>query len=198
MRSIIKTIFIILLIIGISGIAHADGHKWKIDPAHAGIYFSIDHIFSKVKGHFQDFEGQIFFDPNNLKGSSAVFNVKVKSINTYNSKRDGHLQSDDFFSAKKYPEMRFESSSVSHVDGNQYMLEGIMTIKDVSRNVKLPVTFLGAKTNPVNPKQEVAGFEANLTINRFDYHVGSGKFYEMGVVGKDVDIMITIEATRKK
>ena len=184
--------------LSISSIAQADAPQWKIDPPHAGIYFSIDHILTKVKGQFQDFEGQIFFDPDNLEESRAVFRVKVNSINTNNTKRDGHLQSDDFFSAKRYPEMRFESSSITHVNGNQYVLNGTMTIKDVSRKIKLPITFFGTKANPFDPKQDVAGFEARMTIDRFDYNVGNGKFLELGVVGKEVDILITIEATRKK
>jgi polyisoprenoid-binding protein YceI len=198
MKKTSRYILIISLIISISSIAQADVPQWRIDPAHAGIYFSIDHIFSKVKGYFQDFEAQIFFDPDNLAESRAVFTVKVNSINTNNTKRDGHLQSDDFFSAKKYPEMRFESSSITHDNGNQYVLNGTMTIKDVSKKIKLPFTFFGTKPTPFDPKQEVTGFEARMTIDRFDYNVGNGKFLELGVVGKEVDIFITIEATRKK
>ena len=148
MKKIVHYIFIITLVIGVGSLAYAEAPKWKIDPAHAGIYFSIDHIFSKVKGHFKDFDAEIYFDPDNLDQSRAAFTVKVNSIDTNNTKRDGHLQSDDFFSAKKYPEMRFESSAVSHLGGNLYMVDGTMTIKDVSRNVKLPFTFLGTQANP--------------------------------------------------
>ncbi len=89
------------MVLGVSGMAYSEAPKWKIDPAHAGIYFSIDHIFSKVKGHFNDFDAEIYFDPNNLEQSRADFSVKVDSIDTNNTKRDGHLQSDDFFSGKK-------------------------------------------------------------------------------------------------
>ena len=87
MKKTIKYILIISFMLSISSIAQADAPQWKIDPAHAGVYFSINHIFSKVKGYFQDFEGQIFFDPDNLGESRAVFRVKVNSINTNNTKR---------------------------------------------------------------------------------------------------------------
>jgi len=188
--------FTISLLLGVSSMAYAEAPKWKIDPAHAGIYFSIDHIFSKVKGHFNDFDAEIYFDPNNLEQSRAIFTVKVNSIDTNNTKRDGHLQSDDFFSAKKYPNMRFESAAVTHSSDKRYMVDGTMTIKDVSRKVKLPFTFLGIKPNPFNPKQEVAGFELSMTIDRFDYNVGNGKFLDLGVVGKYVDVVISLELTR--
>jgi polyisoprenoid-binding protein YceI len=126
----------------------------------------------------------------------GLYKVKVSSIDTNNTKRDGHLQSDDFFSVKKYPNMRFESSAVTHSGDNNYILEGTMTIKDVSRSVKLPFKFLGIKPSPFNPKQEVAGFELSMTIDRLDYNVGNGKFLGLGVVGKYVDVLITLELTR--
>jgi polyisoprenoid-binding protein YceI len=44
----------------------------------------------------------------------------------------------------------------------------------------------------------VAGFDTRFNINRLDFHVGDGKFHKMGVVGKDVDILISLEAVRKK
>jgi polyisoprenoid-binding protein YceI len=54
------------------------------------------------------------------------------------------------------------------------------------------------KENPLKPKQLVAGFEAKFTIDRLQYHVGPGKYYEMGVIGKDVDVTITLEVLRDK
>ncbi len=198
MKKLIQgSIILTLLLILIAG-AHASAPQWKVDPAHSGIYFSIDHIYSKTQGFFEEYEGDIRFDPNNLKQSSFAFKVKVKSIDTNNSKRDGHLQSDDFFSAKKYPEMRFDSTSIMHVKGNEYVVDGTISIKDVQKKIKLPFTFFGTKTHPFNPKQDVAGFETRMTLDRLEYNVGGGKFYKMGVVGKDVDVLITVEAVKDK
>ena len=35
-----------------------------------------------------------------------------------------------------------------------------------------------------------------MTIERLEYNVGNGKFFKMGIVDKDVDVLITVEATR--
>lgn len=198
MNKILKNTIIALFLITSYTTVHAQAPNWKIDPAHSGIYFSINHIYSKVNGYFGDFKGRIDFDPNNLGKSVFEFTVKVKSINTNNTKRDNHLLSNDFFSAKKYPEMRFKSASIKHAGQNQYEVEGTMTIKDVSRKIKVPFTFFGSKTHPFDPKQEVAGFEALMTIDRLVFNVGSGKFLKLGVVGRETNVMITIEATRAK
>jgi len=193
-----KRILLMLLCLFILGQTQAVAHEWKVDTVHTGILFEIKHIYSTVRGHFSDFTGDVFFDPDNLEKSKFDFSVTVDSIDTDNDKRDNHLRSDDFFGAKKYPVMTFKSSRVSHAVGNKYILEGKMTIKDVSKNITLEFIYWGQKENPFNKKEMVAGFDSRLKIDRLDYTVGNGKFYDMGVVGKDVDILITLEAIRNK
>ena len=178
--------------------AYASAPEWKIDPAHSGIYFSIDHIYSSVKGFFPDFEGDIKFDPSNLDESRFAFNVKVRSIDTNNGKRDGHLLSDEFFDAKKFPEMSFESKSIKHLEANNYQVVGTMTVKDVSKTITLPFIYFGFKQHPLQPKLDVAGFETRMVIDRLAYNVGNGKYYKMGVVGKEVDVLISLETTRER
>mgnify|MGYP001056375542 FL=1 len=178
--------------------AHAAAPSWSVDKAHSNIYFGIQHIYSTVKGVFNDFTGDIRFDPDNLGGSRFDFTVQVESIDTNITKRDNHLLSGDFFDAGKYPEMTFKSAAIKHLGGNGYSVEGALTVKDVSRTIAVPFTYFGTTANPFNPKQLVAGFEARMTIDRLQYHVGAGKFYDMGVVGKEVDILITIETVRDK
>lgn len=198
MRKSMHVIFIIVAVWMFAFNAHATVPEWTIDKAHSGIYFGIQHIYSTVKGSFDEFDGKIRFDPGNLDQSRFDFTVVIKSINTKNTKRDGHLLSGEFFDAKNYPEMTFRSSAVKHLEGERYAVTGTLAIKDVSQTVTIPFTYFGSKPNPFNPKQVVAGFEAPMTIDRIKYHVGNGKFLQMGVVGKDAKILISIEATRDK
>lgn len=197
MKRNIYVIFILTLLFSVTTNSYAAAPQWKIDPAHSGIYFGVTHIYATVEGFFNEFEGLIEFDPANLKESRFDFSVTVKSINTNNSKRDGHLQSGDFFDVGKYPQMTFTSTSITHTSGDRYDVDGVLSIKDVSQNVTVPVTFFGTKPHPANPKLQVAGFEARMNIDRLAYHVGSGKFYQMGLVGKEVNVLISIEATRE-
>lgn len=198
MKKSVYIVLAIVILIVMSASVHASPTDWKIDPAHSGVYFRVNHIYSSVNGFFPEFEGDIKFDPANLKESKFIFKVNVKSVNTNNGKRDGHLLSDEFFAAKAYPQMSFESQSIMHQQGNQYVAQGIMKIKDVSKKIDLPFTYFGKKQNPVNAKQEVAGFEAKMTIDRLAYHVGNGKFMKMGVVGQEVDVLVSVEATHDK
>lgn len=194
--SILVVVFSLILIGGNQ--IHAAVPEWKFDPDHSRFYFTIDHIYSKVIGYFEDFSGTFYFDPDNLEKSKINIEIKAKSINTNIRKRDNHLRSDDFFEVKKYPLITFESKSISLKEGNQYDVQGDLTIKDVTKSLVLPLTYFGTRDNPLQKGEVVAGFETRFSLNRLDYHVGSGKFYQMGVVGKNVDITVSLEMLRQK
>ena len=197
-----KTLVMLIAVISLAFFAaqqaQAAAPEWKFDTAHSRFYFDIDHTYAKVRGLFEDFSGTFRFDPDNLKESRIDVDIKTKSINTNITKRDNHLRSDDFFAVRKYPVMTFKSTSITHVKDNQYTLAGDLTIKDVTKTVVLPMTYLGMRENPLQTGQMVAGFDIRFTIDRLEYHVGSGKFYQMGVVDKDVDIIATLEVVRDK
>jgi len=198
MKTIYKRIALFLFVLLFTAHAYAAAPQWEVDSAHTSIYFTVKHIYSSVRGYFSDFKGSVVFSPDDLAGSHFDFEVDVKSINTGNSKRDGHLNSADFFDSGKYPKMTFKSTAVKHVKDDQYIIEGKMTVKDVTQTVLVPFTFFGVTAHPFDKKSEVAGFEGRLTIDRLAYHVGGGKFYDMGVVGKNVDVLITMEVIRQK
>lgn len=171
---------------------------WNLDKAHSNFYFSVDHIFSKTRGHFEDYSGTIKFDPNNLADSKIVFEIQVDSINTYNGKRDKHLLSEDFFNEPDFPVMRFESSEITASGNSNYNVKGTFTVKGKEYDMTLPLTFAGVKDHPMMKNTLVAGFNGSVTIDRLKHGVGTGKFYEAGVVGKDVDITVSLEVLNQK
>lgn len=193
-----KKLILIATALFVLGPATVMASAWKVDPPHSSIRFEIKHIYATVSGRFADFSGQVLFDPASPGKSKFDFTVKVDSINTGNAKRDNHLRSPDFFDATKYPEMVFESTRVQKKDDHTYVLEGNMTVKDVTKDVKLEMTYWGQKQNPLDKKVMVSGFDIRFKIDRLGYHVGGGKFFKMGVVGKEVSVFISLEMIRKK
>ena len=191
-------ILISLSLFPIADAAFAEADNWKIDSVHSNVYFDIRHIYATVRGRFEDFSGTINFDPENLAQSSVTFEVDTKSINTGIPNRDNHLRSEEFFAVNAYPVMTFKSSGVSQKQGDQFMLAGDLTIKDKTKRVTVPFTYLGIRENPLKKGQMVAGFETRFTIDRLEYGVGSGKFFKMGAVGNQVDILITLEVLKNK
>ena len=176
----------------------ANARIWEIDKEHTNFYFSVDHIYSKVQGRFKDYEGKIIFDPDNLDSSEISFEIKVKSVDTGLSKRDRHLRSKDFFDSSKYPLMTFTSKNFSKAGENTYTVSGTLTIKDVTSEIEFPLTYAGSSDHPFLKNTEVAGFNGRLSLDRLAYNVGTGHYYEIGAVGKTVDILVTIEVLGKK
>ena len=195
-----KTKFFLLAILAFTLIfsrgALAAAEKWDVDKAHSAVYFDINHTFATVRGQFEEFSATVRFDPENMSMSSVSFNVSTKSVNTGITQRDNHLRSEEFFEVNNFPSMTFQSTGLKQKEGNQYTLEGKLSIKGITKEVAVPLTYLGKRENPFKPGQMVAGFEARFSIDRLDYQVGTGKFLEMGVIGNKVDILVALEVLK--
>lgn len=184
----------VVLLISVGQTVQAAARSWEIDKVHTNFYFQINHIYAKVNGRFSDFSGEVKFDPKNLAESRFFFEIRPDSISTEIAKRDKHLQSADFFDSEKYPLMTFESVKITDMGNSLYNVLGKFTVKGQTYDLTLPLTFEGIKNHPALNDKEVIGFNGDVTIDRLAYKIGTGKFYEMGLVGKDVHILVTLEA----
>ena len=196
MKKTVARSVIIVSMLCISVFAFAEAEIWEIDKAHSNIYFDVRHTYATVRGQFDEFSGMLRFDPDNLAVSSVRFEISTKSINTRIPKRDNHLRSEEFFAVNRYPAMTFQSIGVKQKAGNHYTLEGNLTIKGKTHKVAMPFTYFGVRENPLKKGQMVAGFETRFSIDRLEYLVGQGKYFEMGVIGRNVDILITLEVLK--
>jgi polyisoprenoid-binding protein YceI len=176
----------------------ARAQQWQLDPDHTRFFFAIQHIYATVRGEFADFTGDVAFDPAHPEQSHFILVVKTASVNTNIGKRDTHLRSGDFFDTGKYPQMTFRSSKVTKTGDNHYRVDGVLTIKDVSKQMPLEFIYHGQKDSPLMPGKIVAGLDTTFTLDRLAFHVGDEKFYKMGAVGKDVEVQITMELLRDK
>lgn len=200
MVSTIKTMVFAVAITALStfSVNAQDATMWKVDKSHTSVNFSINHFFSSVPGNFTDFDGVIHFDPNNLKGSKADFSVAINSINTDDAKRDKHLQSKDFFDATTYPKMSFQSTKFEKKSSKEYLIHGKLSIKNVTKNVTLPMKITGEMEHPMMKGTIILGVAIDTTIDRTDYGVGTGDWAATMVVGDEVKIHIPMELNRMK
>lgn len=167
---------------------------YKIDPAHSEVFFQVRHLVTKVRGRFSDFEGTITYDEANPAASSVNFSIKTASIDTNVSDRDTHLRSADFFSAEEHPTLTFRSKKITKKGGDSYDVVGDLSMRGTTKEITLPVTFLGNATDPWGGKR--VGFEAETTVNRKDYGLNWNAALETGgfLVGDDVKINLSIQA----
>jgi polyisoprenoid-binding protein YceI len=173
--------------------------NWELDKSHSGVKFTVEHlVISEVEGSFKIFNGTLASPSPDFTNSKIDFAVDVNSINTDDEKRDAHLKSDDFFNAEKFPAMKFTSTSFKKIKGNAYVLEGNLTIRDVTKKVRFAVMYGGTIKDPWGNTK--AGFKASTTINRKDYGLKWGALTETGsaVVGEEVKMLINVEFAQAK
>jgi polyisoprenoid-binding protein YceI len=169
---------------------------FTVDPAHSEVTFQIRHLVTQVRGRFNDFSGTVQMDPKNLPSSSVEFQIKAASIDTNQPDRDKHLRSADFFDVEKYPEITFKSKSIKPAGKDKYDVTGTLTMHGVSKEVTLPVTYLGQASMKGGAR---AGFETATTLDRKDYGIVWNRALDTGgaLLGDDVKVEINLETMKK-
>jgi polyisoprenoid-binding protein YceI len=171
---------------------------YSIDPWHTNIGFRVRHMgLAIVLGEFTDYTATINYFPNDITKSSVQFIAKVASLDTGVKLRDDHLRSADFFDVDKYPEMTFRSTRIDRKNEKAFIAYGDLTIKNVTKQIALPVEFYGAIKD--SQGQTRLGGSATLTINRLHYGIKWSQVLDNGslVVDNNVQIELQFEALRQ-
>jgi polyisoprenoid-binding protein YceI len=171
---------------------------YTIDKNHSDVSFTIRHFASRVRGRFADFSGAVAVDSAKPEDSSVTFTIKTASIDTNNADRDNHLRTPDFFDAAKNPEITFKSTKMTPTGKDKYDVTGTLTMRGVSKEITLPVTYLGSMKDPGG--NDRASFELSTKLNRKDYGINWNKALDNGgfMLSDDVDVTISLETVKKK
>ncbi|MBM2616833.1 YceI family protein [Actinoplanes sp. LDG1-06] len=170
---------------------------YDLDAAHKRVGFVARHLMvSKVRGQFADASAVITIGEDPLQ-SSVTASINTASIETGQTDRDNHLRSGDFFESEKYPTMDFRSTGIKSHAGAEFVLDGELTIKGVTKPVELTVEFEGAGQSPYG--FAVFGFSATAEIDREDWGLTWNMALESGgvMVSKKIKIEIEGEAIRR-
>jgi polyisoprenoid-binding protein YceI len=179
------------------GMVRVPAGTWRVDPNHSSVAFEVKHMMiATVRGRFSDFDGELEAAEDDPTKSRARGTVKVASIDTGNPDRDAHLRSPEFFDADRYPEMRFESTSVRHVHNGHYLVVGDLTIKDHTKEVEVDAMVEGAGEDPWG--NERVGISIRGVINRTEFGLTWQQKAPTGalLVGEEVTILIDVSAIR--
>ena len=172
--------------------------KWKVDPVHSEIQFQVKHLMiTTITGYFKEFNLEVETDGDDFtKASKILFTADINSISTNNAQRDAHLKSPDFFSAEQYSQLRFEGKSFRKY-GEDYILYGDLTIRNITRPIKVKVEYGGIITDPWG--QTRAGFTVDGKINRKDFELMWDAVTEAGqvVVSNEIKIQCAIELVKQ-
>jgi polyisoprenoid-binding protein YceI len=141
---------------------------WALDTNHSSVGFAVRHLgVSKVRGHFREFDVGLVVGPT-LTESSLEATIQTASVDTGNPDRDAHVRTADLLDVAQRPTMVFRSTSITEArDG--WVVDGTLTIGDITRPQRLDVAFGGIEEFPGSPRH--AGFEATGELRRKEFGI---------------------------
>ncbi|QNF32885.1 polyisoprenoid-binding protein [Adhaeribacter swui] len=172
--------------------------KWTLDLSHSELGFKIKHLMiSNVTGKFTKFNVAAETENDDFSNAKLVADIDVASIDTANQQRDEHLRNADFFGTETHPTMKFVSTEVEKVDDDTYNLYGNLTIKDITKPVKLSVEHSGIATDPWGNVK--AGFSISGKINRKDWGINYNAALETGgvMLGEELKLQGEIQLVKQ-
>lgn len=187
---------VVILIVAISPAKAAE--NYQVDASHTSVLFSVGHlqpVVSYTYGFFRTFQGQFVLDQTNPAGCKFQLTINADSLDTNDTKRDQHLLGPDFFNAKQFPTITFESTSCALASSDpgavSYNVTGNMTVLGQTRQVTLPLRFVGAGPGPMGNHR--AGFLSQFTIKRSDF----GMTNMLNMVGDPIGVTVSMEGIRQ-
>lgn len=173
--------------------ASAQAADYVLDTVHTQVFACASHIgFSTPCARFKIKSGFFHFD-GDWNAATVDATVDTTSLDLGDPKWDSAVRSWEFLESNKYPDAHFVSRSAEMATDKSGIVHGVLTLRGVTRNVDLHVTFNRAGLDPYDFRY-TAGFSATTTLKRSDF--GMRKY--LPDIGDEVTIRIEVEGLRGK
>ena len=171
-------------------------NNWKVDAAHTEVTFAVKHMMvTTVRGRLGAITGDVSMDLADVAGGRGAIEIDLGGIDSGMAIRDAHLRGADFFDAENHPTAMFVIGQISPRTGNEYAVEGLLTIRGISRPIVLDATLLGDYQSMKGARR--IGVSARTTISRKDWGLGWNVALESGgwLVSDEIRIELDLAAT---
>lgn len=178
MKAMKKLIYpaMIALSIGTSAFTVVDNAMaWKVKED----AYSVKFTSKKFDGTFKGLKSELLFDENNLAASKLTATIDANTINTGNGMRNGHARKG--LDAQNYQIVKFSSTAITRTNTG-YEATGNLTIKDVTKTIKISFTYSKTADGGV--------FAGNFSIKPSEYNVTKGGTPEI------LDFQLNIPVTK--
>lgn len=173
--------------------AQAADYNVDTEGQHAFVQFKINHLgMSYILGSFEEFDGQLSYNEDDVDASAVEFEVQVNSLNSNHAERDRHILSSDFLNASEYPTASFVSTSFESTGDNEGVVTGDLTLHGETQEIEMPVTLIGQGEDPWGNYR--AGFEGSTMLTLGDFGIDMSDFPEPM---HELELYVTFEGIRQ-
>jgi polyisoprenoid-binding protein YceI len=174
---------------------HAQAVRYELDPVHTRVLFAVSHAgFSHALGTISGSTGELWFDPDDWSSARLQASVPIGRADLGDPKWNRAALANNLLDADDHPLASFESTRVEPVDATHAALFGTLTLRGVSKEVRLDVTLNAARRHPMPPFRRTVGFSATAVLSRKDFGIDAWP----SVIGDAVELRIEAEATRAR
>jgi polyisoprenoid-binding protein YceI len=174
----------------LSATAAAAAAHYTLDPAKSKLEFAFSQAGAQNQGHFGRFRVALDFSADDLASSHLDVQIDTPSVDSGDKDRDDTLKSADLLSVAKFPQAHFSASQIVKT-ATGFEAQGKLTIRDVTRDTRVPFTFRTASEQGAN----VGYMSGKVTIRRLDFGVGQGDWKATDQVGNDVVVSFALRLT---
>ena len=173
-----------------AGVAHAAPVVYRIDSSHTYPSFEADHMgISLWRGKFNRNSGSVTLDRAAGTGKVEIA-IETASIDFGHDGMNEHANAPDYFDTAQYPTATYTGKLVDFVDGKPTRVDGILTLRGVSKPVELKILRFKCIQHP-RYKREVCGADALGTLQRDAFGIDAGKAWGFDMT---VTLRIQVEA----
>jgi polyisoprenoid-binding protein YceI len=162
----------------------------SIVPAKSSVTFSYKQMGVAMDGRFKKFAAQVNFDPAKAEQAKANFEVDLASVDAGSSEADQEVVTKSWFNAAAFPKASFVAKQIKQTAPNQYEVQGTLSIKGLSRDVKFPMKHTAQGKDGL--------LTGSFTLKRADYTIGEGMWAKFDVVANDIQVNFSLATTLSK
>jgi polyisoprenoid-binding protein YceI len=184
--------FLVAILWGVTAAAAAAAPvHYTLDGARSLLRFAFVQAGANNTGRFGKFTTDVLFAPDNLPASKIDVTVDIASLDTGDKDRDDTLKGAELFDVKKFPQARFVATKLTATGGGRYDAAGKLTIRNVTHDAKVPITFQNKLENGKN----IGYLTGRAVIKRLEYGVGQGDWKSTEWVPDEVTVTFSLRLT---
>ena len=175
--------------------ARAETARYELDPAHTRVMFAVSHAgFSYAIGTVSGSSGVLLFDQGDWSTARLQASVPLTRLDLGDAESNRRVLADSLLDAADHPVATFISTRIEPIDAQHAAVFGMLTLRGVSKEVRLDVKLNAVKRHPLPPFRRTAGFSATTTFSRKAFGIDAWPT----VIGDSIELRIEAEAVRAR